>query len=251
MMLEQSSIGAAQKIMHSSDVKGALKEIVQIYVEEDKKGNFMSEQLEIFEYIWAYTKSDQPFGFFKIGMTSIMKLISEIKTQSFLSHCKVVPGIRQLIELTNVLIVEKPHEYIEYHMIIADFLLLFMENVDKQTYLFDLFSSHAKAKTASKGSSAEQEDSGSVFLPFKIALYLLKQVNPLDKTGLLEKVLQIIRLWIPVFDDSGSSLIDKLNAIYQKLPKSLKSSTAINRKILNFIFYSRSLWSKKPDRNFL
>ena len=36
-MMEQESEGAANKIMHSSEVKGALKEIVQILVEEDKK----------------------------------------------------------------------------------------------------------------------------------------------------------------------------------------------------------------------
>jgi hypothetical protein len=163
IMLDQDSIGAAHKIMHSNDVKGALKEIVQIYVDEDKKGNFMSEHLEIFEYICAYTKTDQPVGFFKIGMTCIMKLISDIKTQTFLSHCKIVPGIRQLIELINVLIVENPHEYIEYHMVIADFLLTLLERFEKETYLFDLFSSYAKSKPSSKGSSMEGDDSGSVF----------------------------------------------------------------------------------------
>jgi len=54
--------------MHSNEVKGALKEIVQIYIEEENKGNYMSEHLHIFETICAYTKVDKPVGFFKLGM---------------------------------------------------------------------------------------------------------------------------------------------------------------------------------------
>lgn len=48
-MLKQENSGAARKIMHSSSVEGALKEIVQIYIEEDQKENLMSEHLGIFE----------------------------------------------------------------------------------------------------------------------------------------------------------------------------------------------------------
>ena len=49
LMLKQENSGAARKIMHSSSVEGALKEIVQIYIEEDQKENLMSEHLGIFE----------------------------------------------------------------------------------------------------------------------------------------------------------------------------------------------------------
>ena len=95
----------------------------------------------------------------------------------------------------NVLIVEKPHEYVDYHMIIADFLLLLMERIDKEAYLIDLFSSHgksnSKSRSISKGSSLIEKE--KAFLPFQIALFLLKQTNPLDKSGLLLKVLQILK----------------------------------------------------------
>ena len=125
-----------------------------------------------------------------------MNLVEKVENPMFLSHCKVVPGIRQLIELTNVLIVEKPLEYIEYHMIIADFLLLILERADKEPYLFDLFSSHAKGKGASSKNSSLtcEEETSMTFLPFKIGLYLLQMVNPVDKSGLLAKVLNILRL---------------------------------------------------------
>lgn len=36
----------------------------------------------------------------------------------------------------------------------------------------------------------------STFIPLKITLYLLKQVNPVDKTGLFEKLLMILKLII-------------------------------------------------------
>ena len=114
-------------------------------------------------------------------MTSIIKLISEIQNPSFLSHCKIVPGIQQLIELTNVLIVENPDEYFEYHMIIADFLVLLMEKIDKEPYLIDLFSNKFKIKNKSRSASGTGDDSENTFLPLKIALYLLKQTNPLDR----------------------------------------------------------------------
>ena len=78
-MLNQSTAGASHKIMHSYEIKGSLREIVQILIEEDRKNSLMPESLFIFELICAYTKADQPFGFFKLGMTSVIKLMREIK----------------------------------------------------------------------------------------------------------------------------------------------------------------------------
>lgn len=45
-MLEQDSNTVATRIMHSSEVKGALKEIVQILLEEDKRHYQSSGGLE-------------------------------------------------------------------------------------------------------------------------------------------------------------------------------------------------------------
>jgi hypothetical protein len=50
-MLNQSTLGASHKIMHSYEIKGSLKEIVQILIEEDRKNSLMPESLFIFELI--------------------------------------------------------------------------------------------------------------------------------------------------------------------------------------------------------
>lgn len=117
--------------------------------------------------------------------------------------------------MINISLVEKDSEFSDYHMIIADFLVLLMERIDKEPYLLDLFSSYSKQnKASSKGSSGVNEESGSIFLPLKIALFLLKQTNPVDRSGLLVKVLQIIRLCSRVYDETLEQLVFKLDAIF-------------------------------------
>jgi hypothetical protein len=148
-------------------------------------------------------------------MTSIIKLMREIKNTSFISHCKIAPGIKQLIEMIYTGVIEKPREFYDYHMVIVDFLLALMEKIDQENYLVDLYTSDVKAKSSPKTSSGMNEESDSVFLPYKITLNVLKAVNPTDRSGLLIKAFQIIKFCHFAYDENLVDIICLMKNIFQ------------------------------------
>ena len=232
-MLEQENIGAARKIMHSFEVKGALIDIVNILIEEDQEHIECSSDLHnfeffchnrIFEIIWAYTKSDKPVEFFKVGIATIIKLIGNIQSNSLLTHWTIAPAISQLLEMIKTQILE----FRSYHMMIIDFILIIMEKINKEPYIFDLMLAHANKKDDSKNSS-KNEHSDNTFLPLKITLIILMHANPIDKTGLFEKSLNIIKMICQlkrqVVDEIVEPLSHKIGTIYQRLPKIITSTS--------------------------
>lgn len=77
-------------------------------------------------------------------------------------------------------------------MIIADFMRLIMEKIQNEPYIYDLLCSNSKNRENSHG-SIHYDNSESSFIPLKICLTILKQCNPIDKSGLLTKIIAIIK----------------------------------------------------------
>ena len=158
-------------------------------------------------------------------MITIMKLINEIESYWFLSHWRIVPGIKQLIEIIYVSLTENSYEYNKYHMIIADFMKLIMEKIQIKPYIYDLLWSNSKHKDASKCSSNNQDINEITFIPLKICVFLLKQSYPLDKSGLLFKITSTIKPMIlrnnKEILEISDVLMRKLDSIYCWLPSSL------------------------------
>src|SRR5690349_6659557 len=121
-----------------------------------------------------------------------------------------------MMEMIKILLIEKS-DFKNYHMIIADLMLLVMEKIQQEPHIFDLLLAHANKRNESK-SSSKNDTSDSTFVPLKITLFLLKQVNPVDKTGLFEKVIKIIKMITNlnrrVIDDIAEILTRKVDAIY-------------------------------------
>lgn len=189
----------------------------------------------MFEYICAYTKADKPTGFFKLGLSCIMKLMEGVKSNSFLSHCKIAPGIRQLMEIISISLREKPDEYNNYHTIITDMMILVMENVQNEPYLLELLSSNSNDKSSSKASSNQNEKSESNFPPLNILIFLLKKANPADKSNHLPKLVATIKTIIQLnnkyVNEIAEPIMRKLSTIYDCLPIMLKTTDSSGNEV--------------------
>jgi hypothetical protein len=166
-------------VMHTrNDIKHALNKIVELVCEEDIENlhertmgdclEFFMEQ-NIFQILGAYTKSDKPTGFFKMGCAAITKIITEVNSTSLLSQSTVHQTLAILLNQIHISLVHKSQLHI-YREEIVDLVTAINEKAYNEPYVVNLLFSNVKKISNKKSERGE-------YLPLKILLALLKEIK--------------------------------------------------------------------------
>lgn len=220
-------------VMHSrTDIKNSLNKIVDLLWEEDIENRHertMGDCLEffleqnIFEILGAYTKSDKPTGFFKIGWAAITKIITEVNSTSLLSQSCVHQTLAMLLNQIHVSLVHKSQLHI-YREDIVDLVTAINEKAYNEPHVVNLFFSNVRKVSNKKSERGE-------YLPLKILLALLKEIKS-DEPNLafvqqwyftLKVVMRTNSKPLDEYIMNDSDLIEivitKLNGLYSSLPE--------------------------------
>ena len=243
------------------NLKEFLSEIVDILCEEDIENRHertIGDCLEyflscnMFEIITAYTKSDKPRGFFKIGLSALIGFVQGISSTSILSQLNIHQSLLML--LNSIYISLSNHaELLNYDnksqlsSDISDVILLISEISLKaydQPYVVNLFFTNVKKISAKK---SERGD----YLPLKILLAILKEFKSLEECkDYIDQCYYTIKIilrtnskqldeYIMNESDLIEILMAKLTGFYNSLPervsKKKKSFVMKNRIKRNFL----------------
>ena len=80
-------------------------------------------------------------------------------------------------------------------------------------------------KSIVKNQNQNSEDLCVIFLPYKIAIYLLMLTSPTEKSETFEKIILILRSWTYEYDESICEVMVKLGSIFKCLPEKLHCSS--------------------------